>query len=124
MADDTIMTPFLGSFMTLIFIFSTIYTAAYYYGQGSGQTIGIVGLADDPVNPSSSSGSFVDWILEAASWISPFGLVKFLLIEAMAPVPELYTAFNLLILRPVGWTVTLFEANYIISKIPTVSGET
>lgn len=110
--------------MTLIFIFSTLYTAMYYFNLGAAQQVGTPGLQDDPVNPVSTAGSFVDWILEAASWISPFGLVKLLLSEVMAQTPELYTILNLLVLRPVGWIVTLFTANFILAKIPTMSGET
>lgn len=123
MPENTLVSPFLGAFMTLIFVFSTIYTVAYYYNQGSGDTLGTDGLADDPVNPVSTAGSFVDWILEAASWISPFAIVKLILTEVMASTPELYTVLNLLVLRPVGWIVTLFTANFIIAKIPTESGE-
>lgn len=124
MADNTVISPFLGTFMTLAFVFSTIYTAAYYFSLGSSQQLGTQGLSDTPNDPASLVGSLADWVLEGASWISPFGLVKLLLTEIMASTPELYTAVNLLVLRPVGWVVALFTANYIISKIPTVSGET
>lgn len=121
------LSPFLGSFMTVIFIFSTIYSLAFYYYQGTGQTMTSTGLDDDAKSLSSSGSwvaSFIDSVLELASWLSPFALLKALLIELMSGTPEIYEVLNMLILRPVGWIMALFTGNYLISKIPTMSGET
>ncbi len=109
--------------MTLVFVFSTLYTVAYYFNQGFGQSLTTSGLSDSPTSPGTFATSLIDTLLEAASWISPFGLVKLILTEVMASTPELYTILNLLVLRPVGWIVTLFTANFIVSKIPTISSE-
>lgn len=133
MAENTIISPFLGTFMTAIFIFSTIYTLAFFYNQGAGTQLNMSPLGDDPNDPNSvstsSSGIFgfvmdvADGVLEFLSWVSPFALVKLLLIEIMTSTPILYQVINLLILRPVGWITALFTANYIISRIPTEHGE-
>lgn len=133
MAENTLISPFLGSFMTAIFIFSTIYTLAFYYNQGAGSSLGVDALEDSPNDPTSvsteSSGIFgfvirgLDAVLEFLSWISPFALLKALLIVVMDPVPLLYQILNLLVLRPVGWISTIFTVNYILSRIPTEHGE-
>ena len=123
MPENTLISPFLGAFMTLIFVFSTIYTAVYYFNQGFGEGVNTEGLSDEPPEIGTVAGNLIDFLLEAASWISPFGLVKLLLVEVMASTPELYTILNLLVLRPVGWIVTLFTANFLVAKIPTESGE-
>lgn len=133
MAENTLISPFLGSFMTAIFIFSTIYTLAFYYNQGAGSSFNVNALEDSPNDPTSvstqSSGIFgfvmrgIDGVLEFLSWISPFALLKALLIVVMNPVPLLYEILNLLVLRPVGWISTIFTVNYILSRIPTEHGE-
>ena len=123
MPENTLVSPFLSSFMTLVFVFSTLYTVAYYFNQGFGQSLNTQALGDSPTSIGTIGTSLIDFLLEAASWISPFGLVKLILTEVMASTPELYTILNLLVLRPVGWIVTLFTANFIVSKIPTISSE-
>ena len=125
MPENTLVSPFLSSFMTVIFIFSTIYTVVYYFNQGLGQGVGTEGIGDEPPSLSivSTTGSFIDALLEGASWISPFAAVKLLLSETMASTPQLYSIINLLVLRPVGWILFLFTINFILAKIPTMSGE-
>ena len=113
--------------MTAIFIFSTIFTLAYYWNQGANTQLATPGLSDNGKSITDSGSwliDFLDSVLEILSWISPFALVKLLLVEVMSNTPELYTALNLLILRPVSWIFSVITANYVISKIPTVSGET
>ena len=123
MPENTLVTPFLGSFMTLVFVFSTLYTVAYYFNQGFGQSLNTPGIGDNTPAIGSFATSLIDSLLEGASWLSPFFVVKLLLTEVMSSTPELYTILNLLVLRPVGWIITLFTANFIISKIPTISSE-
>lgn len=133
MQENTLISPFLGAFMTAIFIFSTLYTLAYFWNQGSNIQVNTPGLGDNPDDPTqvklTNSGVFgfvisiADGILEAVSWITPFALVKLLLIEVMASTPQLYTILNLLVLRPVGWITALFTVNFLISKLPTMSSE-
>ena len=133
MQENTLISPFLGAFMTAIFIFSTLYTLAYFWNQGSNIQVNTPGLGDNPDDPTqvklTNSGVFgfvisiADGILESVSWITPFALVKLLLIEVMASTPQLYTILNLLVLRPVGWITALFTVNFLISKLPTMSSE-
>ena len=114
---------FIQFFIVCIFIFSSMYTMYYYFLQGE-TSAGTApeGLNDDANNTEGLNfpGIF-DAILEFISWISPFALIKALLI-VITP-SEIYEILNLLILRPVGWIAVLIESNYIVSKIPTISGE-
>lgn len=136
MAESFNLTPFLGSTMTLVFMFSTMYTLAFFYYTDANQVFNAEGLSDEPNDPStkasSSSGffgtviSFTDGVLELISWLSPMALIKslFVAIEFKTKAPFIYTLLNLFILRPVGWLMAIFTLNFVISKIPTVSGET
>jgi len=133
MTDTVNVSPFMGTFMTILFVFSTLYTLAFFYYDATNETISSDSLSDDANDPfdvsTESEGVFgflirvADGVLEFLSWISPFGLLKGLIVELMTNTPELYQVINMLILRPVGWIVVVFEVNYILSKIPTVSGE-
>lgn len=128
------MGAFIGSTVTLLFLFSTSYTLVYLYYLDSNQELTITGLSDDPkdakVAATSSSGflgtiiPIADGILELVSWLSPVALIKVLFAGFMQTnTPFLYLLVNLLILRPLGWSMALITLNFIISKIPTVSGE-
>lgn len=123
MPENTLVSPFLSAFMTIIFFFSTLYTAAYYFNQGMSTQLSTSGINDNPPPIGSVALSVVDPILEASSLFAPFGLVKILIFEVMSSTPEIYTFINLLVLRPVSWIVSLFTINYLVSKIPTMSGE-
>ena len=116
--------------MVLFFIFSTIYTLAYYYEQGSRQGFSYSELQDRddntlPSNPSSSSwlstvvSGSLDWIFEILSWFTPFALVKGL-IYIITP-SDVYQFLKLLILRPVGWIGTFISAEWVINKLRGVS---
>ena len=104
----------------------------YIYSIDSLQSMKINELSD-PNDPNSikvqSGGIFgfvinsIDGIAEITSWISPLILIKEMVWVFMRDTPFLYTLLNLLILRPASWAVSLFTLNFIISKIPTVSGE-
>lgn len=114
-------------FISMVFIFSTIYTMAFYYFAASGQIMGIevAGETTGMVQTSGmnttgavavlSSVGFVEWLGEILSWLSPFALVKVLLVELMPPV--LYQPVNMLFLRPIGWIGTWITTEWIINKI-------
>lgn len=125
MPENRIIKPFESFFVSMIFIFSTMYTLYYYYEMGTQQPLEFEGITEDVNDPLNSGfASILDSVLEFVSWISPFALVKGLIIILFqSNTPELYTAINLLLLRPIGWIGALFTANYLISKIPTVSPE-
>ena len=119
----TTLSPFLSSIITLLFVFSTIYTLAFFYYQGAGQVITFDGLSEDAV--SSDTVNFLgmlDGIINFISWISPFALVRGILFY-LAPA-DLYQVLDMLLLRPISWIVSIITVNFIISKIPTISGET
>lgn len=124
MAEErTFIPPFLGSVMTLLFIFSTVYTLAFYYYQGTstGLNSGGLELSGKKANELSLVG-VLEGVLSFISWISPFALVRGLVL-AISP-SDLFQVLDMLILRPVSWIISLITANYLISKIPTISGET
>lgn len=124
MAEErTFIPPFLGSVMTLLFLFSTMYTLAFYYYQGttSGLNHGGIGVSVKKANELSLVG-VLEGVISFISWISPFALVRGLVL-VISP-PDLFQVLDLLILRPVSWIASLITANYVISKIPTISGET
>ena len=120
------LSPYIGSTTVLLFIFSVIYTLAFYYYQGLGASVGTEGLSTVQDIKAVGSGylSFIDGVLNIISWLSPFAIIKGMLEALMSSMPEVYDVLDMLILRPMGWTVFLYQANYIISKIPTISGET
>jgi hypothetical protein len=116
MGERINISPFLGVSLTLLFIFSTLYTLAFYYYQGASQDVALS-------SPSDSTGSLVsgfDAIFNTVSWLSPFGFIKALLLVVMSGVPVFYQILDLLLLRPIGWFVFLVQANYIISLVPTI----
>lgn len=119
----TLLPPFMSAFITLIFMFSTIYTLAFLYYQGASQAYDVGGLeqAQDPT--SLSFLGLIDAVLDVLAWISPFALVRGLLLFVMAGTPDLFNIIDLLLLRPVSWIVAVITAVWIKSWIPTESGE-
>jgi hypothetical protein len=116
MSERVNLSPFLGVSLTLLFIFSTLYTLAFYYYQGAGQDVSLS-------TPSDSTGSLVsgfDALFNAVSWLSPFGFIKALLLVVMSGTPEFYQILDMLLLRPIGWFVFLVQANYLLSLVPTI----
>jgi hypothetical protein len=122
--EMVITKPFIAQFMTWIFVFSTIYTLAFYFYQGAAQTQDFNGISDD-ANDYKTVGIFgiTDQILEFISWISPFALIKGLLFIVMRGTPEIYEFLNLIMLRPMSWIVAVVTVNYIKTLLPTWSGE-
>ena len=116
--------PFITQFMTWIFIFSTLYTLAYYYYQGEANTVNYNGIADN-ANDFKNTGIIgtIDKVLDFISWISPFALVKGLVIVLLKDTPEIYEFLNLIFLRPMSWTVAFITVNYLKTWIPTLGRE-
>lgn len=114
--------------MSMLFIFSTIYTMIYYYNIDSGQNKTYNALGDsDGQSQAGTEGSilssitsgFIDNILSFLSIINPFGFVILILKEFM---PEsAFTFIDLLILRPVGWVGTMILSDLTIRYIRGVS---
>ena len=116
--------PYLSQFITWIFIFSTIYTLAFYYDQGAQIQNNYDELSDqDGDYMNTGIIGILDGVLDFISWLSPFALVKGLLIILMADMPDLYQFIDLLFLRPISWVIAVLTVNYIKSWIPTLSGE-
>lgn len=133
MGSNYNINPFMGSTMALLFTFSTLWALVFYYYQGANTPLQVEGIPQDAnsideVNLDNSGVfgfviSVGSGVLEALSWLSPFALVKALLLFIMSETPEFYQIINLLLLRPIGWIMLLFEVNYIIAKTPLSSGE-
>ena len=128
MSERVNLGGFMASLITFSFLFSTIYTLAFFYSQATGQLnpgqIAIGGGSPSVEAPLVDVFGIFDSILNIISWLSPFAAIKFLmvaLVENNAPI--LYQVIDLLILRPIGWIVTALEINYLVSKIPTISQE-
>lgn len=116
MGESINISPFLGVSLTLLFIFSTLYTLAFYYNQGANTELGVSGLDE-----SEDNGNFgFDTLLGAISWLSPFGFVKLLMSHLLTTTPEFYQIIDMLLLRPIGWFVFLVQGNYVLSLIPTI----
>jgi hypothetical protein len=116
MSERFNLSPFLGVSLTLLFIFSTLYTLAFYYYQGASQDV----VLSTPADSTGTVVSGLDVLFNAISWLSPFGFIKALLVVIMSATPEFYRILDMLLLRPIGWFVFLVQANYIISLVPTV----
>ena len=118
----TLTKPFQSFFISTIFIFSTIWGLYYYWSLGESHSTQMEGLSDNPNDPKGLGlVGTISGILDFLSWINPFGLVKGI-IFLISP-PEIYEFINIFLLRPIGWIGTMITVNYLISKIPTVSGE-
>lgn len=109
--------PFHSFFVSMVFIFSTMYGLYYYYQVGASEKLAVEGLEES----GASFGGFINIILDLVSWLSPFALVKYMVLIILPS--ELYLFVDLFFLRPIGWIGTFITTNYLISKIPTVSGE-
>jgi hypothetical protein len=122
--EMVITKPFIAQFMTWIFVFSTIYTLAFYFYQGEAQSPNFDAIGDT-ANDYKTTGiiGILDQVLEFISWISPFALVKGILLNVMAGTPEVYEFLNLIFLRPMSWIVAVITVNYLKGWIPTVAGE-
>lgn len=122
--DIVITKPFMAQFITWIFIFSTIYTLAFYFYLGIAQEPDFVPIGDT-ANNAKTTGiiGILDNVLEFISWISPFSLVKMILITLLAGTPEIYEFLNIIFLRPMSWIVAVITVNYLKAWIPTLGGE-
>lgn len=116
-----------------IFVISTLYGLNYYWAMGNADSVSFQGLDDsngaigidlsDALQSDSDIWGFVvdlilkliGVVLEVVSWLSLFAVVK-AIIYVLAP-PELYTALNLFILRPVGWVAALITTEWVINKV-------
>lgn len=112
--------------ITMIFLFSTVYTMAFYWYAAENQTMNVVGLDDlsgglqkNPDKTQSFISEVIDnmleYILESLSWFSPFVIVKGLLL-VLVPAP-IYEPLNLILLRPLGWIGTWITTEWVINKI-------
>ena len=115
MGENINISPFIGTTMTLLFVFSTIYTLAFYYYQGDNKALD----ADSPIE-STSMFAGLDALFNAVSWLSPFGFIKLIISTLLTDVPDFYTILDMLLIRPIGWTVFIIQVNYVISLVPTI----
>jgi hypothetical protein len=64
----------------------------------------------------------LNWILDVVSWISPFALIRGLVLSLTIGIdPHVYLILDLLFLRPVSWITSMITVEWTISKIPTES---
>lgn len=103
--------------ITMFFVVSTLFGLMHYWNEGKGLQDQVNGLdPNDKANVVDSSdssgfdgilsiftGGFLDWVLGAFSWISPFAIVKLIVIVITAETPEIYTFLDYFFLRPIGW---------------------
>ena len=127
-------------FISMIFVFSFLYTMYFYYQSSSSSNLEIKPIDDVEdttklTKTVSSSGNtitdflssivtgvssnVIDFMLELLSVLSPFILVKGML-YVITPI-DLYTFINLILLRPIGWIGTYITTDYVINKIRGVS---
>jgi hypothetical protein len=126
MPEMRITKPFMGTFITYIFMFSTMYTLLYFWFLGSGGSMGVQALTTSDKTPDMLSTAFllIDWILEFISWLSPFVLVKGIVWYILQPLdPNFYMLLDLLFLRPASWIMSLVIIEFALKHVPTVGGE-
>ncbi len=126
MPEYKVVKPHIGMFMTFLFMFSTMYTLVYFWEEGSGGKTGVNSLEGSDKGPSALSGVFsvVEWILDIVSWISPFALVRGMVVWlTLGFDPHFFKILDLLFLRPMSWVVSIVTVDFALSKIPTMSGE-
>lgn len=113
-------------FISMVFIFSTVYTMAFYFYGAAGGEVGVSiptgEIAEFDMDNLKASGfgvlvgnRFIDWFAELLSWMSPFAIVKGLMFAILPDM--LYEPINLLFLRPIGWIGTWITTEWIINKI-------
>lgn len=117
------ISPFLATVISMSFIFSTLFTLAYFYYQGAGVGYNGGEMGHDATTPVQGLIAVLSVVLDLISWASPVALLKAFFGYNMASTPILYTLLDMLLLRPLGWVMAVVEINFIISKIPTISGE-
>jgi len=126
MADGVVqISPFMSMVIGLLFTFSTIYGLMFYFYQGESQIQELTELGDTPNDPSAISqdtgfiGSFVsgtiDALLSLVAWISPFALIRGLIL--LITPSDLFQALDIFILRPMSWAVAIVTGNWIIAAI-------
>lgn len=112
----------------MFFMFSTLYTLAYFWAAGSNEALKVQELSEQGAeNIGVIEGSWVSLIVSAAiddvlntiAYFSPFALV-ILFMKAMVPA-DLFTPINLLLLRPIGWIGAFITTEWVINKIRGVS---
>jgi hypothetical protein len=126
MSEITVIKPFQSSFVSAVFVFSTMYALSYFWSLGSGQPLfNVVGLIDKlpyigHIVSILPFGSFFDLGLEVTSDLSPWLIVKGVVYSMFNPIsPDAYTFINLFFLRPIGWVFSLFTVDWLVAKIPT-----
>ena len=127
MSESSIMqiSPFMAMMIGLLFVFSTSYGLMFYYYQGASKQVNFNNIGANPNDPASVSGgggflgSFItgsiDALLSFISWISPFAIVRGMIL-AISPT-DLFTVLDIFLLRPISWVVSIITANWIIAKI-------
>jgi len=113
-------------FISMVFIFSTVYTMSFYYFAASGEISGVETVSDttgtvsvSAINSTSMavllSLGFIEWLGEFLSWLSPFALIKGMMVTLLPTV--IYQPINMLFLRPIGWIGTWITTEWVINKI-------
>lgn len=120
-------------FISMVFIFSTVYTMAFYYFAATGEVMGVPVLDESTPSAFNSTAvadsgigvliglGFIEWMGEFLSWLSPFALVKALMVTLLPPL--IYQPINLLFLRPIGWIGAWITTEWVINKIRGSSEE-
>lgn len=118
---------FLKYFTSMVFIFSTVYTMAFYYFAATGDIVGaeVAGETTGMVQTSGMNqtgtvtafiaAGLIEWLGELLSWLSPFALVKGLMVTILPPL--IYQPINMLFLRPIGWIGTWITTEWLVNKI-------
>lgn len=113
-------------FISMVFIFSTVYTMSFYYFAASGEISGVETATDTTgvvsataINSTGAAAlasfGFVEWLGEFLSWLSPFALIKGMMVTLLPTM--IYQPINLLFLRPIGWIGTWITTEWVINKI-------
>lgn len=119
------ISPFISMMIGLLFTFSTIYGLMFYFYQGETQVVQLTQLSDNPNNPTSLNqstsfiGSFVsgtiDSLLSFLAWVSPFALVRAIIL-VISP-SDMFQALDIFLLRPMSWSVSILTGNWIIAAV-------
>lgn len=115
--------------ITMFFVVSTLFGLMHYWNVASGINDEVPGLENKDsdrilTNDDQDKGlfskitgiftsGFIDYIANALSWLSPFALVKVIVLAFTEHTPEVYTFVDYFFLRPIGWIIFFIQFEWV-----------
>jgi len=122
----TFNNPLSSSIIIMFFFVSTMFGLMHYWNEASNINDELTleeKNADQIIVPEDNSlfgsitgifsSGFLDYMLNALSWLSPFALVKGTILIFTVESPEIYTFVDYFLLRPMGWIMFFIQFEWV-----------